>query len=206
MKKTAPKKSLKTSPKSKAKDLTPAHKIGIGAIVILISTLMIISFIINSSVHKNCLKALNKYGGTCLTALITTVKDKDNNSFRERNTAIWTLGRLRQKEAVATLKSFYTGIIPSKEPYDNSISQYEIKKALWLIDRNTDLSPVIQKTLKEKLAECLPKSDMASKQTCDSLLKTIKNYTDCSDAGFPIQESYPEKCRTVDGRTFINSK
>jgi hypothetical protein len=205
MKKTAHPKALKTSTKVKSKNLNPVHKIGIGAIVILISTLMIISFIINSSVHKNCLKAQNKYGGTCLSALITVVKDKDN-SFREKNTAIWTLGRLRQKEAIATLKSLYTGIIPSREPYDNGISQYEIKKALWLIDRNTNLSPVIEKTLKEKLAECLPKSDMESKKNCDLLLKTIKNYTDCSNAGFPIQESYPEKCRTVDGRTFINSK
>lgn len=204
MKKSAPKKQSKKSTVVKSKGLMPVHKIGIGALVSLFSILIIIGFIINSSTRRNCIKAQNIYGGTCVTALINIVNDKNNN-FRERNTAIWTLGRLRQKEALTTLKSMFTGVIPQREPYDDCISQYEIKKAILLIDKNADLTPITEKSLKEKLMDCLPKSDMNSKRTCDQLLQTIKNYTDCSNAGFPIQETYPERCRTSDGRTFINS-
>jgi len=57
----------------------------------------------------------------------------------------------------------------------------------------------------KELEECLPKSDMASKERCDQLLETITSFQDCVDAGFIVLESYPEKCATPDGRTFINS-
>lgn len=57
----------------------------------------------------------------------------------------------------------------------------------------------------DQLRECLPKSDMASKEKCDKLLDSITNYFECVEAGFPIQESYPERCSTPDGRTFVNS-
>ena len=67
-------------------------------------------------------------------------------------------------------------------------------------------SPKAEKTLKEKLVDCLPKSDMGSKKICDELVKTITTFKDCSDAGFPIQELYPSKCSTPDGRYFINIK
>lgn len=31
----------------------------------------------------------------------------------------------------------------------------------------------------------------------------INNFDDCAAAGYPILESYPERCRTPDGRTFV---
>lgn len=31
----------------------------------------------------------------------------------------------------------------------------------------------------------------------------IANFTECVAAGYPVLESYPEQCRTPDGRTFI---
>ncbi|HSV95171.1 MAG TPA: hypothetical protein VLH94_04355 [Spirochaetia bacterium] len=204
-KKTVPK-TRKTTAKKQPFHLNATHKIGIGAIVILLTILMITSFIIDSSVNKNCRKAQNKYGGSCVSSLISTVKDKENNSFRERNTAIWTLGRLRNREALPLLLSFYTGIIPEKEPYDKGISQYELKKAILLIDKNIAVSPKIEVCIKEKLADCLPKSDMKSKQICDELLHTINSYSDCVTAGFAILESFPERCLLPDGRSFVNSK
>jgi hypothetical protein len=33
---------------------------------------------------------------------------------------------------------------------------------------------------------------------------SINSYADCVAAGYPIQESYPEQCRTPDGKSFIN--
>lgn len=35
---------------------------------------------------------------------------------------------------------------------------------------------------------------------------SIGSFEDCALAGFPIMESYPEQCRTPDGRTFVNEK
>ena len=32
----------------------------------------------------------------------------------------------------------------------------------------------------------------------------ITNFDECAAAGNPIMESYPEQCRTADGRTFVN--
>lgn len=56
----------------------------------------------------------------------------------------------------------------------------------------------------DRLRECLPKSDMASKEECDLLLNTITSFEDCVNAGFPVMESYPERCNTPDGKHFIN--
>jgi len=33
----------------------------------------------------------------------------------------------------------------------------------------------------------------------------VSSFEQCAAAGFPIMESYPEQCRTPDGRTFVNS-
>ncbi len=32
----------------------------------------------------------------------------------------------------------------------------------------------------------------------------VQSFQECVDAGNPIMESYPEQCRTPDGRTFVN--
>lgn len=34
-------------------------------------------------------------------------------------------------------------------------------------------------------------------------VSNIKSFEDCAEAGYPILESYPEQCRTPDGRTFV---
>lgn len=35
---------------------------------------------------------------------------------------------------------------------------------------------------------------------------SIGSFEECALAGYPIMESYPEQCRTPDGRTFVNDK
>jgi hypothetical protein len=52
------------------------------------------------------------------------------------------------------------------------------------------------------LKDCLPKSDMESKNKCDELLTQITDFSGCVQAGFPIMESFPRQCRTPDGRNF----
>lgn len=39
----------------------------------------------------------------------------------------------------------------------------------------------------------------------NSRISQINSFTDCKNAGYPIMESYPEQCRTPDGRTFVNN-
>jgi len=35
---------------------------------------------------------------------------------------------------------------------------------------------------------------------------SIGSFEECALAGYPIMESYPEQCRSPDGRTFVNEK
>lgn len=35
--------------------------------------------------------------------------------------------------------------------------------------------------------------------------QNINNYKECANAGYPIMESYPEQCKTPDGRTFTKN-
>ena len=37
-------------------------------------------------------------------------------------------------------------------------------------------------------------------------LSEINSFEDCVKAGYPVMESFPEQCKTPDGRTFINEK
>jgi FKBP-type peptidyl-prolyl cis-trans isomerase len=34
----------------------------------------------------------------------------------------------------------------------------------------------------------------------------ISSFEECKNAGYPVMESYPEQCRTPDGRNFINAQ
>lgn len=40
------------------------------------------------------------------------------------------------------------------------------------------------------------------KHQAHSKIQSITNFDECAQAGYPIMESYPEQCRTSDGRTF----
>jgi hypothetical protein len=63
-----------------------------------------------------------------------------------------------------------------------------------------------QRTLAEELRDCLPKSDTASHEKCNELLKQITDYDSCVNAGFSIMKSNPPQCATPDGRTFVEDK
>ncbi len=65
------------------------------------------------------------------------------------------------------------------------------------------LKKYYQGSLRAKLLECLPKSDMASRQRCEELLQEIESYEECVEAGFEVIDTEPEKCRTIDDREFV---
>jgi membrane-bound inhibitor of C-type lysozyme len=64
------------------------------------------------------------------------------------------------------------------------------------------LSRPKDENIASQLADCLPKSDMASKAECERLLRKILNFDDCVNAGFAIMKSNPPQCATPDGRNF----
>jgi hypothetical protein len=53
-----------------------------------------------------------------------------------------------------------------------------------------------------ELKDCLSKSGLASKEKCDQLIKTIKNFDECVSAGFSVIKSNPLQCTTPDGLIF----
>ena len=69
--------------------------------------------------------------------------------------------------------------------------------SLWTITENKN------NNLAEELKECLPKSDTASHEKCDELLKQITDFDSCVAAGFAIMKSNPPQCATLDGGIFI---
>jgi hypothetical protein len=104
--------------------------VGVGFIILFF---LVTSSLIGMSVKEKCLVATAKYTKeNCVVALMEQLQDKDA-SYRERNYAIWALGQLGDKRVLPTLENMYTGNIPEREPYDDGISQYELKKAIKLI-------------------------------------------------------------------------
>ena len=84
---------------------------------------------IGYDVKKQCYDAKLEYGGDCTESLIKLLQD-EKRPYKERNSAIWALGQLGDERALPVLQSYYTGNIPDKEPLDQTISQYELKKAV----------------------------------------------------------------------------
>jgi len=72
-----------------------------------------------------------------------------------------------------------------------------------IIDSSAINDVVDSKKISKELEECLPKSDMASHEKCNELLKQITDYKSCVAAGFSIMKSNPTQCATPDGRIFV---
>ena len=90
-----------------------------------------------------CRDATREYKGkTCVHSLEMQLQD-EGRGFRSRNDAIWALGQIGDSEALPTLEEFYTGEIPDREPLDEMISQYELKKAIALLKGGTNITAFI---------------------------------------------------------------
>ena len=86
-----------------------------------------------------CQNAQWQYGGDCVDALIAQLDD-EHQGFRNRNHAIWALGEMGDGRALPVLEKYYTGDIPDREPLDETISQYELKKAINLAKGGTNIT------------------------------------------------------------------
>lgn len=110
------------------------------AIGISISFLLIIIACswIGNEVKSQCYKAQSEYEGDCVDSLVKLLND-ETKGYKPRNDAIWALGQLGDCRALPALKHHYTGVIPPREPLDQAISQYELKKAINLTSGGTNI-------------------------------------------------------------------
>ncbi len=83
---------------------------------------------IHQSVREHCgiAQRAHPHPGDDVAALTEFVND-DSHALRDRNMAVWTLGRMRDAQTLSTLESFYTGDLCI---HDKSLCQYELAKAI----------------------------------------------------------------------------
>ncbi len=103
---------------------------------------VIVCLWIGYDVKSQCKTAQRIYNQNCTQSLMSLLDD-DKQTFRSRNSAIWALGQLGDQQALTILEKYYTGQIPEREPLDQMISQYELKKAIALAKGNFNLSAII---------------------------------------------------------------
>ena len=97
---------------------------------------------IGYDVKDTCKDAQAAYEGDCVEALTALLED-ESRSYRARNNAVWALGQFGDSRALPVLEKYYTGDIPDREPLNETISQYELKKAINLAGGGTNISAFI---------------------------------------------------------------
>jgi hypothetical protein len=120
----------------------------------ILSILLILFFLfflvtgvwIGFGVKDNCRTAQEKYGENCVNSLVLLL-DNDDEDFRSRNSAIWALGQLGDEKSLSVLEKYYTGDIPDREPLDQGISQYELKKAINLTGGGFNITAIVWRWL-----------------------------------------------------------
>ncbi|MFC1700684.1 hypothetical protein ACFLZ0_00845 [Patescibacteria group bacterium] len=109
----------------------------IGILLFLFIFLVTCSWI-GYGVREQCSIAQTKYQGDCVEALMQSFEKEQNNSV------VWALGQLGDNRALPLLQSYYTGEIKkTKEKWDEGLSQYELKKAIKLLDGGFNASAII---------------------------------------------------------------
>ena len=81
---------------------------------------------IGSSVKQISAQAAQEYSGDRVEALIAYMQS-EKHSLRERNRAVWALGRISDRRALSVLEKFYMGEACDHNKY---LCQHELKKAI----------------------------------------------------------------------------
>lgn len=114
---------------------------GIG-ILIFIFLFIITAIQIGSDVKKRCETAQVYYGGECVDALMNQIADESKTAGK--NDAIWALGQLGDRKALPFLKSYDNGQpLPDREPWNEGISQYELRKAIKLLESGFNVTAFV---------------------------------------------------------------
>lgn len=122
---------------------TVIHVAGIGVLTVIFFV-AIISAWIGFTTADTCEKAKKLYStDDCATALIDQLND-EQRSYAARNDAIWALGQYGDARALPVLKNHYTGEIPSREPWNETLSQYELQKSINLLEGGFNITVIFR--------------------------------------------------------------
>lgn len=92
-------------------------------------------WLISSGLHAATETALHDHPGDGVQALIAYVESTDH-TLRERNRAVWALGRLRDARALPVLEKHFTGKTCDHERF---LCQHELQKAIRLCRGETNM-------------------------------------------------------------------
>ena len=102
----------------------------LSSLAFLLVAVVMICFSIRSGVKDISAEAASLYPGDRVEALIAYV-DSKNDSLRQRDRAVWALGRIGDRRALPVLKQYYTG---GPCDHDNCLCQHELQKAIKLCE------------------------------------------------------------------------
>jgi hypothetical protein len=89
--------------------------------------------LIGDSVKSHCEIVQKEYKGDCVEALMKSIED-DKIDYGEKNSSIWALGQLGDKRSLPFLKKYYIGNSKIRTKWNEALSQYELYKAIKLLD------------------------------------------------------------------------
>lgn len=98
---------------------------------------------IGFAVEQTCVDAKRDYRQQeCTAALIRRINDT-SVSFRERNDAIWAVGQQGDATAIPELKKLQKAD-KTYRGYDVEVSQYELEKAVQLLEGGFNITHVVR--------------------------------------------------------------
>jgi hypothetical protein len=114
----------------------------LGLAVVGVLIFIITSLWTGSDVRRYCKNAKKIYQGDCVTVLSELVID-NSVPYRDRNHAIWALGQLGDRRGLTYITKFYTGKKQESISPDNELSQYEMGKAIRLMQGGLNITAII---------------------------------------------------------------
>jgi len=126
----------------KVKGLKKKLRIGLGVLFVCFAVFWAsVVILIGQGVKERCKTAQERYDGDCVGALMARV-DSEEESFGDRNEAVWALGQLGDKRALPILRKYYTGEECDHEKY---LCQYELEKAIKLSEGGFNATKLFRK-------------------------------------------------------------
>lgn len=124
--------------------MAEAGKIFLTIFLIVIGVVSLTFFIsctwIGYEVKQRCTFSKQIYQKDFCVDNLTAFIEDENNTLKERNYAIWSLGMLGDHKALPVLEKYYTG---AKCNHEQFLCQYELKKAINLIKSNFNISAFV---------------------------------------------------------------
>ena len=99
----------------------------LSCLVLVLVMFVVVCFSIRSAVKEMSAEATKEYPGNRVEAL-TAYVSSENHSLKKRNRAVWALGQIGDKSALAVLESFFTG---GDCEHEKLLCQHELKKAIY---------------------------------------------------------------------------